>query len=139
MKTIAGVHKKGEFNLQDLIEDIKSKSGLYYLQKNELESIEKDTTNISPERFLKAFLEIYNQLRKSKRGNPFIAIPELEEEVCNFFLNENLTAYDFKNRLVDLKQKGNNDLKIVFSVPGAREAKGLKIDGRYYYYISIFR
>ena len=89
-------------------------------------------------KFLEAFIDSYEKLKTKSRGSKYIKIPDLEREVCLRFGKFNLTTFDFRKNLVKLRGKKLNKKKILFSKPGAREEGGIKIDGVYYYYISIF-
>lgn len=89
-------------------------------------------------KFLEAFIDSYEELKAKSRGSKYIKIPELEREVCMRLEKFNVTTFDFRKNLVKLRGKKLNKKKILFSKPGAREEGGIKIDGIYYYYISIF-
>jgi len=88
--------------------------------------------------FINTLLKSYKELVREKRGNPYIPIPKLQSKVCNELLDKGLSTYDFRKKLVNLLQKENSKYNILLSKPGAREPNGLRINGEYYYYLSIY-
>ena len=110
----------------------------YRLNNYQINALQKDT-NVSSEAFSASLIKSYEKIVSKRRGNPYIPIPVLEREVCSLLSDEGFTTFDFRKRLVDMKNKKMDNYRIFFSKPGAREAKGLRIDGKYYYYVALFR
>lgn len=110
---------------------------LHVLNQDQLEVSERDFVDVSETVFVKEVLKAHQKLSKKRRGNPFIPIPEIEQEVCRQFFDNGFTTFDFRERLSNQKGKTIDGFKIVFTKPGSREANGLRIHGEYYYYIAI--
>ena len=108
------------------------------INKFQINSIFCGKKAISFNKFLNAFFTSYEKLQSKSRGSKYIKIPDLEKEVCLKLQDYNFTTFDFRINLTRLRRKMIDNKKILFSKPGAREKDGIKINGIYYYYISIF-
>lgn len=110
----------------------------YKFNAYQLEAMDKDFQEITLGEFFIVLKDVYDELTKKRRGNPYIPIPEIQEGVCRRLINKGFTTFDFRNYLKKFKDKQLKGFTVYFSKPGAREAHGLRIDGTYYYYIAIF-
>lgn len=110
----------------------------YKLNLFQLNAIKNNLVDIPLDVFFKASYKQYEKLKLMRRGNPYIPIPDLGNEVCKELQEYHLSTFDFKNYLKKLKNYDIEGKMIHFGKPGAREANGLRIDGIYYYYIAIF-
>lgn len=108
------------------------------INKYQINGILYGKHKISYERFIDTFFEAYERLQQKGRGSKFVKIPDLEREVCKRLKTYYYTTYDFRQSITQLRGKQIDNKKIVFSKPGAREKGGIKIEGNYYFYISIF-
>lgn len=110
----------------------------YKYNAYQLEAIDKCFQEITLEDFFIVLKDVYSELKKKRRGNPYIPIPDIAESVCRRLIDKGFTTFDFRNYLKKLKNKQMSGFTVYFSKPGARETNGLRIDGTYYYYIAIF-
>ena len=120
------------------IEFIEEEDGKIRINKFQINSILYGKKVINFNKFLNVFLSSYEKLQSKSRGSKYIKIPDLEKEVCLRLQDYNFTTFDFRVSLKRLRRRRINNNKILFSKPGAREKGGIKINGIYYYYISIF-
>jgi len=112
--------------------------GDYKYNEYQVMAIDRGLERISTKAFFKILKNSYDILRRSRRGNPYIPIPEIEDSVCRKLLDQGFTTFDFRNYLRQLYNKKIDGYQIYLSKPGAREANGLRINDSYYYYIAIF-
>lgn len=117
---------------------IEEKEERIRINKFQINAILNGPLLIDFSKFLNAFIESYEKLKAKSRGSKYIKIPDIEREVCLRLEEYNFTTFDFRKNLVKLRNLKISNKKILFSKPGAREEGGIKIDGIYYYYISIF-
>jgi len=117
---------------------IEEYKGKFRINKFQINGILYGEQKIDFDVFLNELFKIYNKLQSKARGSKFVKIPELERELCTKLRDYYFTTFDFRENLKKLKRKEINNKKIIFSKPGAREKGGIKINGIYYYYISIF-
>lgn len=108
------------------------------INKFQISAILHETQKINIDKFLEAFFTSYNKLQSKSRGSKYIKIPDLEREVCMKLRDHYFTTFDFRMNIKKLRRAKVNNKKILFSKPGAREKGGIRMDGVYYYYISIF-
>jgi len=104
----------------------------------QLESIKIEFKEISLDEFYSTLKNSYNKITKMRRGNPFVAIPEIENDVCYSLMYYGFTTYYFRKYLIELSKNESKKDKLYFARPGARESNGLRINGIYYFYIAIF-
>ena len=112
---------------------------LYTFNDYQLSAVKRESAKVPLDVFFNKLLQAHHKLTRERGGNPFIPIPEIEREVCSQFVDEGFTTFDFRRHLSELKGKTIDGYTVVFSRPGSRESKGLRIKGEYYYYIAIFR
>jgi hypothetical protein len=117
---------------------VEDRDGIFIINKFQINGILHEGQKVDFNLFLSTLFNIYDKLQSKARGSKFVKIPELEREVCNKLKDQYFTTFDFRENLKKLRRKEINNRKILFSKPGAREKGGVKIDGIYYYYISIF-
>lgn len=117
---------------------IEEKEERIWINKLQINAILNGPQSIDFNTFLEAFVESYEKLKAKSRGSKYIKIPDIEREICLRLEKHNFTTFDFRRNLVKLRNVKVSNKKILFSKPGAREEGGIKIDGIYYYYISIF-
>jgi hypothetical protein len=87
--------------------------------------------------FLRVFFEEYRRLKAENRANVYVKIPDLERAVQNRLADVEFTTFDFRSYLKRLKGFSGRQGRVLFSKPGARESGGIRINGNYYYYVSI--
>lgn len=111
---------------------------LYMFNNYQLSAVKRESVKIPLNVFFNKLLQAHRKLTRERRGNPYIPIPAIERQVCSQFADKGLTTFDFRRHLSELRGKTINGYTVVFSKPGFRESKGLRIKGEYYYYIAIF-
>jgi len=104
----------------------------------QLESIKIEFKDISLDEFYAALKNSYNKITKIRRGNPYVSIPEIENDVCYSLINYGFTTPYFRKYLVELSRAESKKDELYFAKPGARESNGLRINGIYYFYIALF-
>lgn len=107
------------------------------INKFQIISIQESKKPVNFKRFVNTLLEEYDRIRIKNKGNIYVKIPELESGVCDRLKN-NFTTFDFSAYIKKLKNFKIKGKKIMFSKPGAREMGGIKINGIYYYYVSVY-
>ncbi len=117
---------------------IEEKDEKIRINKFQINAILNGPQLIDLNKFLEVFIESYEKLKIKNRGSKYIKIPDLERDVCLRLEKYNFTTFDFRKNLVKLRGAKVKNKKILFSKPGAREEGGIKINGIYYYYISVF-
>jgi hypothetical protein len=100
-------------------------------------AIEKGGPKAEFDDFLEAFFEEYRTLKAENRGNIYVRIPAIERRVQNRLLDFDFTTFDFRRYLRRLKGLHSRRGRVLFSKPGAREQGGIRMNGNYYYYVSI--
>jgi hypothetical protein len=107
------------------------------LNPAQIGAIEKGGLKAEFDDFLEAFFEEYRRLKVENRGNMYVRIPDLERRVQNRLSDFDFTTFDFRRYLRQLKGFHDRRGRILFSKPGARERGGIRLNGNYYYYVSI--
>ena len=110
--------------------------GKIKINKFQIKSIREGKKPVGFDTFVNTVIDEYNKIKIKKRGSIYVKIPELESEVCGKL--KNFTTFDFREYIKRLKNFRVKGKKIMFSKPGAREKGGIKINGTYYYYITIY-
>ncbi len=90
----------------------------------------------SREEFVLALLDEYDQLTRS-RSSPVVPIPLLERAVADRF-GGRLWSDEFRTMLSTLPQE-TPEYVMHFSQPMSREPMGIRVAGRYFYYVQIHR
>lgn len=120
------------------VDFISTCDGRIRVNRYQIEPILQGGEKVSQEVFLQTLFRSYEKIKSANRGNVYVKIPELEEQVCRELAGYDFTTFDFREKLTRLKSTRMLGKKIIFSKPGAREEAGITIDGNYYYYISIY-
>lgn len=86
--------------------------------------------------FVEALIEEYAKLVRA-RGSPAVPLPLIEREVTRRF-GGRLWSDDFREMIAALPTE-TPDYILHFSQPMVRESQGIKIGGRYFYYVQVHR
>lgn len=90
---------------------------------------------ISNEEFIHALIEQYEKLRGGAQGSPYIPIPDLRDEVCE----KTGIWLDYFDTMLERIPKETSEYMIHLTQPMLRKAGGIRIAGKYLYYIAIFK
>lgn len=113
---------------------ISSKNGEIALRKSLYENtVAGLQRSISTDQFLKVLFDIYSDLR-TKQTSSYVPIPEIKDAVC-----ERLGIWpDQFDEIMTKIPKETGEYLIHLTQPMVRESGGLKIGGKYFYYISVY-
>ena len=104
------------------------------LRERVLEAITKGlNVRISDSQFLEVMFSAYEKLHAKAGGNPYVAIPEIREEVCGVL---GLWPDDFYEILRKIP-KETSEYLIHLSQPMVRKPGGIKLGEKYLYYLAI--
>jgi len=113
---------------------ISSKNGQISLRKSLYEmTIAGLQKEISADQFMKTLFDTYSEQR-AKQTSSYVPIPEIRDAVC-----EKLGIWpdQFDEMLTGIPKETDRYL-IHLTQPMIRESSGLKIGGKYFYYISVY-
>ena len=91
--------------------------------------------DVSDQDFTRALIQECEKLRSEDPANPYVPIPDLRDRVCE---KTGIWLDDFDTMLERI-QKETPDYLIHLTQPMLRKSGGMKLAGRYMYYIGIFR
>jgi len=110
----------------------------YKYNRFQTEAMKGETKQITHKEFFTVLFKNYENISTSRRGNPYVPIPIIEEAVCTDLSDKYFTTPDFRTRLLEIRNKKFNGKYIYLAQPGSPEANGLRINEKYYYYLAIF-
>ena len=89
---------------------------------------------LSNEDFFKSLHEAYQGLLVETRGSPYVPIPKVRDEVCK---ETGIWPADFDKSLVAMP-KETPEYLVHLSEPMLRQSDGIRLGGKYLYYIGIW-
>jgi hypothetical protein len=92
-------------------------------------------TRVSASKFVKTLLSAYERLQAGTGRSPYVSIPELREAVCEEI---GFWPDDFYELLKEIPKETSQYL-IHLSQPMERKPGGLKLGGKYLFYIAIYK
>lgn len=114
---------------------VKLESGTVTIRQKQVEMLLKGIdVKLSEKGFFEALHKAYEKLSLAC-GGPYVSIPDLREEVCE---KTGMWPDDFYKMLESIP-KETGDYLIHLSQPMLRKPGGIKIGGKYLYYVAIYK
>lgn len=90
---------------------------------------------LSPGEFIDALMGEYDKLRSGIRGSPYVAIPDIRDRVCE----ATGISLDYFSETLKNIPKETSEYLIHLTEPMQRKSGGIRLAGRYLYYIAVYK
>jgi len=119
-------------NFLNLVKNGEGKTDLRELQfRNSLHGID---ISLSDKEFEEVLVKEYDELHAKMHGNPYVAIPDLRDSVCEA---TGISPDYFDKKLQEISKETSSYL-IHLTEPMQRKSGGIRLGDRYLYYAAIY-
>jgi hypothetical protein len=115
---------------------VKFGDGKVELRKSQFENyLHGIDVKLSPGEFIDALTSEYDKLRSGIHGSPYVAIPDIRDNVCG----ATGISLDYFNETLKNIPKETSKYLIHLTEPMQRKSGGIRLASRYLYYIAVYK